>query len=821
MKNRKIALFMAASLAAASLFTQTGAAEMGEMEGAEEAVLLEAPENEETAGEAEQPDGETAREADWPDGETAGEADWPAGETAGEADSVTIETVQEIASAPSKLLAGDEYIVEISADNFPDLVFRERIRTYDKDGNGILSAGERAEATILNLDYSQGEAKISDLTGIGYFGSLTRLYCSNQDLTGLDVSQNTNLSILSCSGNSLTELELGDGASLTSLRCSGNKLETLDLSGCVNLESLDCEGNNLTVLSLENNAVLQILRCGDNALSELDVRKNTALESLYCSGNGLTSLDLCENTKLTSLGCSDNNLRELDLSQNTELVSFLCANNLLKTLDLSGKEALRTAYVYRNQLTSLNVAGDTALIDIDCAYNQLSKLDVSRNPDLQKLRCAGNQLLELDVSGNPALLHLYCQNNQLESLDLGANPELISLNCSSNCLGMLDLSANGKLQNEAPYFTSIGEQKVVLPVRVSGGCWKLDMEEIVGSGRLSWILDWTPEPEDGAAWDGAISFGQGEHPDTSAAYTYSIDTHIPVQENGETADWGIMSVQASVEEIPHTVHTWGEWTTLEKATVFTPEQQERVCLDCGTAERRSYGEKLQPIEIEDETAGETEDGSEKPGGGEDAAPGETGETGGTDTEGKDPGEKDHEGSGKKEPIVITISKPKTGTVGEVEVKVISLAVKQSVKLTAFGLSTGSSVVSWTSSNGKVASVTQNGKVTAKKVGTTKITVSMKDGTTATVKVKVQKKPVKTKTIRFTAGKTAVVSAGRKKILTTAVTPVTSSEKIRYYSSNSRVARVDSWGVVTGVKKGTATITAKSGTKSARIKITVK
>ena len=46
-------------------------------------------------------------------------------------------------------------------------------------------------------------------------------------------------------------------------------------------------------------------------------------------------------------------------------------------------------------------------------------------------------------------------------------------------------------------------------------------------------------------------------------------------------------------------------------------------------------------------------------------------------------------------------------------------------------------------------------------------------------------------------------------------------KVKYSSSNPKIARVDSKGKITAVKKGTAVITAKANTKKFNCKVTVK
>lgn len=125
-------------------------------------------------------------------------------------------------------------------------------------------------------------------------------------------------------------------------------------------------------------------------------------------------------------------------------------------------------------------------------------------------------------------------------------------------------------------------------------------------------------------------------------------------------------------------------------------------------------------------------------------------------------------------------------------------------------------ISWSSSNPKVASVTQSGKVRAKKTGTVTITAKAANGVKATCKVTIKKASLKLKKAKGT------VKVGKSlKIQVKSTFP--KNDKIKSYkSSNSKVAKVDKKGKVTGKKKGTAkiTVTTKSGAK-AIFKVTVK
>lgn len=109
------------------------------------------------------------------------------------------------------------------------------------------------------------------------------------------------------------------------------------------------------------------------------------------------------------------------------------------------------------------------------------------------------------------------------------------------------------------------------------------------------------------------------------------------------------------------------------------------------------------------------------------------------------------------------------------------------------------------SNKKVATVSAEGVITAKKKGTAKIAVGYDDTALAVCTVTVMAKPKK---ITFTE-KAAVVNVGETKPLTVTLTKKSASASITFESSDTAVATVDAAGKVTGVAKGTAVITAKT------------
>ena len=285
--------------------------------------------------------------------------------------------------------------VAIDDTNFPDANFRTVVKKFDTNQDSSLSDTEIAAVKKINCS-NKG---ITNLKGIEYFTSLNILRCTDNQLTALDVSENTALTKLNCCFNKLTSLDVSKNTALTILECNANRLTSLDVSKNTALTELNCSINELTSLDVSKNTALTILYCNDNQLTSLDVSKNTALISLSCVCNQLTSLDVSKNTALQILNCNYNQLTVLDVSKNTALTGLKCRNNQLTVLDVSKNTALTDLECRDNQLTVLDVSKNTALTDLECRNNQLTSLDVS-NTNMDDLYCGGN-IYQIIVDNDP------------------------------------------------------------------------------------------------------------------------------------------------------------------------------------------------------------------------------------------------------------------------------------------------------------------------------------------------------------------------------------------------------------------------------------
>lgn len=153
----------------------------------------------------------------------------------------------------------EEDAVAIDATNFPDGAFRQYVAdNFDKDKDGALNQTERNAVKEIRISNSG----CTSLQGLKYFSKLTDLFCSDNNLTELDVSENPELKRLICYNNSLTSLNLNKNTKLESLNCNKNKLTVLDLRENKSLWWLRCNNNCLTSLDLRNNPKIRDLQVG-------------------------------------------------------------------------------------------------------------------------------------------------------------------------------------------------------------------------------------------------------------------------------------------------------------------------------------------------------------------------------------------------------------------------------------------------------------------------------------------------------------------------------------------------------------------------------
>ena len=151
-------------------------------------------------------------------------------------------------------------------------------------------------------------------------------------------------------------------------------------------------------------------------------------------------------------------------------------------------------------------------------------------------------------------------------------------------------------------------------------------------------------------------------------------------------------------------------------------------------------------------------------------------------------------------------------------KKLNVGEKYTLKATVSPSNASNKSVTWKSSDTSVAKVSSSGKITAVGKGTATITCTTKSGSVK-AKCKVTVKTVKVKSLALSESSLRLMIGDSDK-LTATIKPTNATNKgVTWKSSDTSVAKVSSKGTVTGMGRGTATITCT--TKDGKIKKTCK
>ena len=262
----------------------------------------------------------------------------------------------------------------------PDANFKSALLSHnpviDTDGNGEI---ECLEAAYFDGTMNVEQMNISNMTGIEKFYSLPLLYCGNNQITELDLSNSKNLVGVYCFNNQLTQLDIANGnnsnmlamyaifnASLSCIKIDPNFTPPTDGSwqidatatynpNCVYASCMvSFPDANFKNAILNHNPVIDTDGDGDIDCSEASAFTGT-LELSNQSISDFSSISAFKN--ITGLNCSLNNITDLDLSANTSLTTLNCSRTLLTDLDISTYSSITSLNCsINNQLVSLNIA---------------------------------------------------------------------------------------------------------------------------------------------------------------------------------------------------------------------------------------------------------------------------------------------------------------------------------------------------------------------------------------------------------------------------------------------------------------------------------
>jgi len=219
------------------------------------------------------------------------------------------------------------------------------------------------------------------------------LSIKNQSLEGeLDLSDFINLKSLWCSNNKLTSINVSNCPHLEKIYCQNNQLTSLNTSNCYRLTELNCSNNLITIFALPRNPNnLKSLRLIDNNLGKLSDNLEIPLD--------LSFLVPYINLEILELGNTDKRKIERSVyNRFTGSLDFLSNMKELKRLDIRGTDINKIDFdKLPNSLEIICYL--TKKGRVDCKLNEvISQLDKYYGKHGRCLNCLKPKTSENDVN---------------------------------------------------------------------------------------------------------------------------------------------------------------------------------------------------------------------------------------------------------------------------------------------------------------------------------------------------------------------------------------------------------------------------------------
>lgn len=187
--------------------------------------------------------------------------------------------------------------------------------TIDTNNDGEIQVAEALAISYLNII---GTNDVQNIEGIAFFENLKTLLVQSQQITIVDLSENTNLEIVSLNFNAI---------------------ESLDVSSLSNLKELSVQFNPLTAINFNTNNDLIRIYCSNTLLTNLDLVQCPNLIELNCPDTLLTTIDLF-GTKVTTLAAGGDSLE-----------TVFAKNGLPSNIEIFPSPNLRYLCIDENELS--------------------------------------------------------------------------------------------------------------------------------------------------------------------------------------------------------------------------------------------------------------------------------------------------------------------------------------------------------------------------------------------------------------------------------------------------------------------------------------
>ena len=211
--------------------------------------------------------------------------------------------------------------VFIPDDNFETALIQ---LGYDNVLDNYILRRDVINITNLNLE-SKG---INSLAGIESFSSLEQLIVSYNNLSFINISNNTNLKHLDLFDNKISSIDVSKNTNLEILVLSSNPLNSLSVINNTKLEELSVFGTNISSLNLLNNTFLTDLDIGSTQLTNINLKNNSNLNRFLGFSSNLNCVEMNENVlNLFPPSCQNNDTSSCFTSKNYNFSSNVSFKN--------------------------------------------------------------------------------------------------------------------------------------------------------------------------------------------------------------------------------------------------------------------------------------------------------------------------------------------------------------------------------------------------------------------------------------------------------------------------------------------------------------
>ena len=262
----------------------------------------------------------------------------------------------------------------------------DSLRKFDCSNNKIEILNLAKNKQLRKLNTSNNLLEILDVNSNLL---LEKVNTNSNFLKYLDFENHTQLDSLSCDNNQIQK------------SMDANVPDGLIVHSAKDLRFLSASDNQMSQIRLTNNTELISLDVGGNLLNTIDVSKNTKLIRYYCDRNDLDKLSITNNAKLELLKYSYNEIATIDLSNNTELKEVSGSDNSISELNTSNLQELITLKIDNNNLNELNLSQNELLQELSFSGNSVSIMNLSLNINLVSINAGSNSLNSFNLkNGN-------------------------------------------------------------------------------------------------------------------------------------------------------------------------------------------------------------------------------------------------------------------------------------------------------------------------------------------------------------------------------------------------------------------------------------